>query len=416
MNRENSIRTVREHIRERWDQTVVSTRNEPGVVPLPHPFTVPTIGPTFRSFFYWDTYFTCLGLLRQDRVDLAVGNARNFIHLCRTLGFIPNFNLEGHLNRSQLPVAALLYAEIWQTTGDREILADAYDALGIEYAYWMGLRSGPHGLNRHSTHATPVEVDAFYGVVKDRFAKIPTDRAERRRFLFDAIAEAENWDFTPRYDRRCSDFYAVDLNALLLSMEEIAQDFATELGVTEDAVQWSERAAKRRALMREFLWNPEKGLFFDYDLARGCQGSVISAANYFALACGVPTAGEAALMLAPLAASLELEYGLSTCAARESMGEQVYQWDYPNAWPPIQAMGMIGMQRYGFAAEAKRLAEKYVSTVVRNFESSGQLWEKYNACTGGIDVADEYAMPPMMGWTAGIFLFACDLLEGGKTP
>ena len=61
------------------------------------------------------------------------------------------------------------------------------------------------------------------------------------------------------------------------------------------------------------------------------------------------------------------------------------------------------------ADEAKRLAKQYVDLVERVEAQTGQLWEKYNADTGSTDVAAEYKMPPMMGWTAGIYL-KCKML------
>ena len=40
---------------------------------------------------------------------------------------------------------------------------------------------------------------------------------------------------------------------------------------------------------------------------------------------------------------------------------------------------------------------------------------EYSAVTGTIEVADEYQMPRMMGWTAGVFVFAADYLNSTKT-
>ena len=77
----------------------------------------------------------------------------------------------------------------------------------------------------------------------------------------------------------------------------------------------------------------------------------------------------------------------------------------------MQAVAIMGLTRYGYNKEAKRLAEKYTDTCVRNFETTGQLWEKYNGITGALDVADEYKMPPFLGWTAGVFLYAAEVLD-----
>jgi len=88
---------------------------------------------------------------------------------------------------------------------------------------------------------------------------------------------------------------------------------------------------------------------------------------------------------------------------------------YPNANNLVKPFtaAILGLLRHGYREEARRIAGKFVLTCARNLAQSGQLWEKYNALTGGIDVADEYKMPPMMGWTAGGCLHACDVVEQG---
>ena len=64
---------------------------------------------------------------------------------------------------------------------------------------------------------------------------------------------------------------------------------------------------------------------------------------------------------------------------------------------------MEGLRRYGFNADAQRVAEKFLTVSNQLFAKSGQLWEKTNVLTG--DVAEsEYKAPPMMGWSAGTYV------------
>ena len=65
-------------------------------------------------------------------------------------------------------------------------------------------------------------------------------------------------------------------------------------------------------------------------------------------------------------------------------------------------------------SKAQAIAGAVEGPVARNFFVSGNLWEKYNAVTGGVDVAEEYGSPPLMDWTAGTFLYACAVLEEGE--
>ena len=83
----------------------------------------------------------------------------------------------------------------------------------------------------------------------------------------------------------------------------------------------------------------------------------------------------------------------------------------PNGWPPLQCVAIQALDRYGFKDDARRIAEKYVRTVIANYEKTGDLWEKYNVVTGTTEVVDEYKMPRMVGWTAGVFIYAADYLQ-----
>ena len=72
-----------------------------------------------------------------------------------------------------------------------------------------------------------------------------------------------------------------------------------------------------------------------------------------------------------------------------------------------------GLRQYGMERAARRIARKYVSTLSDIYTRTGTLWEKYNAVEGNIHVNSEgnYDLPPMMGWTAGVFEYAWHYLN-----
>lgn len=272
------------------------------------------------------------------------------------------------------------------------------------------MRHAPEGLAHYGHHGNPASVANFFYVVRERLHGIPDDPAERMDFLAHAMAEAESgWDFNPRFERRARDFATVDLNALLYLHETNAARFSDTLGDGRGDL-WRERAARRRALMDQYCWDEERGAYFDYDAANRRRGEVLSTATFVPLFAGMASPAQAAALAAALP-QLERPFGLVACAPRLQPPAQTYQWDAPNAWPPAQFFAIAGLRRYGYHGEARRLAEKYLAAVCRAFAATGNLWEKYNAETGGVDVADEYAMPAMLGWTAGTFLFCCELLS-----
>ncbi len=89
--------------------------------------------------------------------------------------------------------------------------------------------------------------------------------------------------------------------------------------------------------------------------------------------------------------------------ARTKEAVPVFQWDYPNGWPPLFWTTISGLYRYGFEEDASRLTAKFQGLIVGHFEKTGHLWEKYDVVTGAL-ARGEYEAQPMLGWTAGTFL------------
>jgi alpha,alpha-trehalase len=393
-------------IARNWDACIRETRMDtPQVRALPFPYVVPCASGRFDTLFYWDTYFTNLGLLRQGRLDLAKANVDNLLYEVRTLGFVPNSNGVIHLNQSQPPYLAMMVRDVYAQTGDRAWLATAFALLQGEYRFWMEQRAASCGLNRY-----------FCNIPDDRAALLKNwqhqlerlhlaadpakDDDERLRRSLNAYAEYESgWDMTPRFEHRCAEFAPVDLNSNLYLYETFFADFAAILG--GDNTPWRQRAAARRELMNRFLWDEQQGLFLDWDFVNDRRSRTASLATFHPLWAGLATPEQAAGVRRALP-RFERAYGLCTCEP----GARPFttQWDAPNAWAPLHWIAVDGLRRQGFPEDADRIAGKFRQVVADNFQHTGNLWEKYNAEDGSLQVGNEYDMPPMLGWTAGIFL------------
>lgn len=415
MSFEASVRKTIEHIRQNWDATVREpSSRKPDEVKLPLRFTCPDPQPPFRGFYYWDTYYMSVGLWLNGRGDLARNNAENMLYLLDTQGYVPNYANKQQLNRSQPLHASILMREVYEHTRDQAWLGRAFDMLEKEYAFWNSMRLSRTGLNHFHNHATPDDVYRFTGNIRKRHHPVPENPVEKMRYLMNVIAEAESgWDYTPRFDHRCMDFDPIDLNSLLYLHERNCEYFAGELGRDDDVKRWSDRAEKHRELIQHYCWDQQSGFFYDYDVPNQKRFPLKTPAGFYALWAKVATNEQAAQMVQSLPA-IEREFGLTTCPHQDSVVDRpgVYQWDDPNAWAPLQHAAMVGLMNYGYVNDARRLARKWASAVSNTFEQTGHLWEKYNAYTGSLDnVTNEYPLKPMLGWTAGVFLHCCRLLE-----
>ena len=76
--------------------------------PLPYPYVVP--GGRFREVYYWDSYFTMLGLEDNGQHQLALDLLKDFAFELDHYGNVPNGNRSYYLSRSQPPFFSLMVA------------------------------------------------------------------------------------------------------------------------------------------------------------------------------------------------------------------------------------------------------------------------------------------------------------------
>lgn len=390
-------------IRDGWADTVRSITADDGRrIGLPYPYTVPCKSGMFQTLFYWDTFYTNTGLIATGEIVLARQNTENILSLIERFGFYPNGNQVWFLGRSQPPHAALMVRDVYKATGDQAWLRAQLPALEREHDFWMTKRLAPNGLNHYGTHDDPARSLHEYRNQTDRLGRpVPDNDAAYLKLITHDQAECESgWDYCARFDRRCADFCPVDLNALLYAHEQFLSSAHEQLGDKLAAARWKSAAEKRAALMRRHLWSHDLGAFTDVNFKTGEASPILSAAVFYPLWLGVANPAEAAATVA-LLPRLETPHGL--LCAEPGPRKFAYQWDAPNGWPPLHYATVHALLRTGYAYDARRLAGKYMTTLSDNFERTGELWEKYNVADGTTEALNEYAMPAMLGWTAGVF-------------
>lgn len=412
--RDDKGERVRDFIREQMPLSVrVNTVDTLGKIGLPYPYSVPCVQGMFQDMFYWDTYFTNLGLISIGDTVQAKNNVDNILYVINLLGYMPNATDRGMFNRSQPPYASMMVADIYDITHDKEWLGRALPVLEKEYGFWMTRRITQNGLNRYGNSATDKELSDFYGYMTTRFPHLKWEipDSERIRQGSHFLSEAESgWDFTPRFDFRCEDFNPVDLNSNLYIYEKNFERFYKELGL-KNSKKWAKIADKRAKLMRKLLKNPADGLYYDYDFINARLSPVYSSSIFNLMWAGLLTGSEAKSVMDNLS-RLEMAYGVVACEPADR--NYTYQWDAPNAWASFNVLAVMALDRYGYKDDARRIAEKYVRSIDSIYRSTGNLWEKFNGMTGSIDVNSEYEMPPFMGWTAGAYMYSSDYLRNNQ--
>ena len=119
------IQKVRMFIKEHMNHTVKECHKDTlGSIALPKPYSVPSLNGCFQQdMFYWDTYFTNIGLLLDSDFEQAQNNVDNILYLINKFGFMPNGSNVIFLNRSQPPFASMMVRDIYEISGDKAWLA-----------------------------------------------------------------------------------------------------------------------------------------------------------------------------------------------------------------------------------------------------------------------------------------------------
>ncbi|GJG87052.1 periplasmic trehalase [Gemmatimonadetes bacterium T265] len=421
----DSALTMEAHIRALWPvltraADVPNPRSS--LIALPNPYVVP--GGRFREVYYWDSYFTMLGLVESGRTDLMRDMLDNFAYEVRTLGHIPNGNRSYYLGRSQPPFFAAMVGLYAQATDTGQALR-YLDALEAEHAFWMDgadrlapgsahrrlvrLRDG-RLLNRYWDDVPAPRPESF----REDYRLGQTVPAERREaFYRNARAGAESgWDYSSRWMRDATDLRTlevtelapVDLNSILYHAERTIaalRRFRGRPGDAQVAARFADVAETRRRALLSAAYDPATGFFYDVRWRSGervADRPTLAAAAplYFGLA--TPEEGRA------VADRLGREF-LRSGGFVTTLVASGQQWDAPNGWPPLQWLAMEGVRRYGRAGLADTARGRWLALNRRTYAATGKMTEKYDV----VDAArraggGEYPTQDGFGWTNGVAL------------
>lgn len=408
-----------EHIDGLWAVLTRHPAQHPpqcSLLPLPHAYVVP--GGRFSELYYWDSYFTMLGLAASGQGGLLHGMAENFSYLLDTYGVIPNGTRSYYLSRSQPPVFALM-VELFEDQGVQPELG-FLPQLRKEYAFWMRgadclapgqvcrrvvrLADGSL-LNRYwDERDTPREEAYIEDIRTAALATRPAAEVFR-----DLRAAAESgWDFSSRWQEpggglesvRTTAILPVDLNCLLFKLEHKLAELAQAAG-DADAPVFAQRAQARREAIDRLMWREAEGAYFDFDWQRHRARANLTAATVVPLYVGAATPAQAARVAQTVAARLLQPGGIATT---ERVSGQ--QWDLPNGWAPLQWLAIGGFACSGQAALAHEIAHRWLVTVASLYQREYKLVEKYalqltedGAVGGG---GGEYPLQDGFGWTNGV--------------
>ena len=402
------MKEVRAYILQNWTKTFHDPSEMRGDFKVPKPYISPSIGGIYTDLYYWDVYFINLGLLEDGFDEQVENNLDNMAYFIDTLGYMPNANTL--TDRSQPPLFCSAVYDYYVHKGDEAIIRKYMPYIVKEYEFWQTYRKTKFGLHNFLTNGDEEVQMIHYRGLHERVFETRETEEEQLALAEDIMAIAESGlDFNMRFRTKRSkidagSFIHLDLNCFLYEMETKAAKMLEIIG--ESPEPFKTNAQERKALMEEYLYDKDQGIYLDRNVVDGGFSEIISAVSAYPYTYGISKDKEGMKKVLGL---LEHEYGVTPTPYR---GEDIYyQWDYPCAWPAATCLIYKALKELGMIDDAKRIAKKYVGTIDEDFAKTGRLWEKYDAVRGGIGVSTEYDTPEMMGWTAGVYVYFCEELK-----
>jgi alpha,alpha-trehalase len=405
-----------------------------GLLYLPKPYVVP--GGRFNEMYGWDSYFIQVGLLKDNEIDLAKDMADNFLYQVKYYGKVLNANRTYYLNRSQPPFLTQMVQGVYAKTHDKKWLADALPLIEKYYQLWA---TEPHltpgtALARYwdfgegpAPEVLSAEKDAqgrtHYDLVRDyyrthavadygldQYYDKTTDQLTMLFYKGDRSMRESGFDPSNRFGAFNIDiihYNPVCLNSLLYLMEMQTAEILTDLGRPGEAGAWQAKAQARARAVNQLMWDEEDGLYYDYNFIDRKVRRYPFLTTFYPLWAGFADKEQAARIVKNLPV-FEKIGGLQT--STHLTGNQ---WDSPFGWAPLEMIAVEGLRRYGYNADAERIAMKFLSLVKREYERTGVIVEKYDVVHGGTAVNAIHfgysANQVGFGWTNAAFL---ELLDG----
>jgi alpha,alpha-trehalase len=438
----------------------VEQLNAHGLLYLPNKYVVP--GGRFNEMYGWDSYFIIIGLLEDGERDYSRGVIENFFYEIENYGAILNANRAYYLTRSQPPfltsmIMAQYAADKKAGKDDKKWLAKAYQYAVRDHDLWTKppKLAGDTGLARYfDVGEGPVPDIAdhpeYYAAIADWLLKHPDVKYDPPDYIAPTLDEGIGPELmVPLCDNKAcpnahpvkltADFYQGDramresgfdpsfrwgpfdgsthhyapvcLNSLLYKAEMDLAEMATMLSKPDDAKKWLAAAEQRKQLINKYMWNADKGRFFDWDFMTGKQSTYNYVTTFYPLWVGLASPEQAKAVMKNIGL-FEHEGGLAMSDYQSGV-----QWDLPYGWAPTNLIAIQGMRRAGFNSDADRVSMKFLDTIQSNFKRSGTIREKYNVVTGSDEapvLAGYHENLIGFGWTNGTFLALYHALPPAK--
>lgn len=351
-----------------------------GVIPSPF---------AYRGFWAWDSWKHARALSLFEP-ELARDQVRAMFDFQLDDGMVPDTVMvdprTNNRANTKPPLAAWAVHGIYTATNDREFVAEMAPALLRYDAFWEK--------RRHE--GAPLYSWGGAGGTEARWES-GWDNATR----FDGVT------MIPAGDHLLMNTLSVDLNAYLCRDKRLLAELCALVERESDAARLRTEADAIAAALGAWLFDEERGAFFDVTWPDRTRVPALTAATWAPLWCGLATIDQAARVAAHMADETEFFTPLPLpTVARDDPGFDPDGYWRGAVWIDQAAMGVEALFAYGFLREARQALGALLAGLGRH--------DTFYECYHPIDGRPAAGIRPAVGqfaWTAAHVILATRLID-----
>ena len=400
-------RSIQDHLETLWNvlkRDADSSKSISTLLGLPFPYIVP--GGRFNEIYYWDSYFTMLGLEVSKEYSTILHMVDNFAHMIDQYGFIPNGNRSYFLSRSQPPFFSLMI-ELANGFTEENLFLKYKKQLFKEYSFWMKggrrVELDDAVLNKYHDNLDTPRIEMY----SDDIELIEREKERSKEILLNIRAACESgWDFSSRWltdpfnleSIETSNLIQVDLNCLLYHVETSLEIAFEESGDYESAEEFGKLATRRAELVNKYFWDED--FYYDYDFKNQRTTGRKTLAALYPLYFKIANPAQAESVARIVEEDFLKDGGLITSTIHSGQ-----QWDAPNGWAPLQWISYKALKNYSYTNLANEVKSRWMSLNEKVYHNTGKMMEKYNVVDVDLESGGgEYPVQDGFGWTNNLLI------------
>jgi alpha,alpha-trehalase len=222
------------------------------------------------------------------------------------------------------------------------------------------------------------------------------------------------WDFSSRWFRDPMDIKTieiinhipVDLNSVFLRNLEIIQKLYEKKNNEKKVKEYQALVQERIDAINTVLWNRNAGVWNDYDFVEGKHVThSMYASNVSPLLYGVQPPERTNFHILKVAEAILFGHIGGIPSSDKENHKTKEQWDFPNAWAPLQHMLIEYLLSVNEEKLAYHVARSFYNSVLTAYSDEETIYEKYNSeILGFSGGGGEYLPQEGFGWTIGVVL------------